>query len=321
MRQVFFFVVIIFMLAILIFLTETLVMRLAKDNGSSKSYFTAQQQLDYANKLLSKGLKEQAAEVFEDYLANPQLKPQEGANLLYRLGNIYMELYKYEKALKNFYKAEIIEPNSEFVQEMNQKIIEALENLGMSAQARYELEARASLGEEKEAKGRIVARIGKREITDAEIDAVLKNAPEGMRKSFEEPQKRLEFIRDYVAQEVLYIKAKRLGLDTKEDIRQTIEQMKKQIIVEHLLNKEIKERLDKISPEDIRLYYEANKQTWFDKNENRQKDLEEVKQEVEYQYMMKKQQEISQGLLKKALEEQEVEIYYTANNNEPKKDQ
>jgi hypothetical protein len=35
---------------------------------------------------------------------------------------------------------------------------------------------------------------------------------------------------------------------------------------------------------------------------------------------MKKQQEISQDLLKKALEEQEVEIFETGNKNETKKD-
>ena len=58
----------------------------------------------------------------------------------------------------------------------------------------------------------------------------------------------------------------------------------------------------------------------LDKKEKRQKGFEEVKQEAEYEYRMKKQQEISQDLLKKALEEQEVEIFYTANKNEPKKD-
>ena len=399
MRQVFFSIIIVLMLAVLIFLVATLPARIDKPKEPA-NFVSSQSQIDYANKLLSKGLKSEAAQSFEEYLAASQINPQEEARLLYKIGSIYMELYKYEKALKSFYKAEMLNPKSEFAQEMNQKIIEALENLGMSSQARYELEARTSLGQEKEIKVKVVARIGKKEITDAQIDEALKNAPQWMRKSLEEPERRLEFIRNYVGQEVLYTKAKRLGLDTKEETRQTLEQLKKQIVVEQFLGKEIQEKLDKISPEDIKLYYEANKDSFIEpaqikvsylsfenesqkdemiqklkkqegkpreasitegdsgiagigqakdvisglflkekgqisdplkikdkfyvfsileKRQKRQKSFEEVKSEVEYEYKMKKQQEISQDLLKKALEEQEVEIFETANKNETRK--
>lgn len=400
MRQGFFSIIIVLMLAVLIFLVANLPTRIVKPKEQG-SFLTSSSQIDYANKLLSKGLKNEAAEAFEEYLAAGKMQPQEEARLLYKLGSIYMELYKYEKALKSFYKAEMLNPKADFAQEMNQEIIEALENLGMSTQARYELETRTSLGKEKQAKGKVVARIGQREITDTEINEALKNVPQWMRKSLEEPERRLEFIRNYVGQEVLYTKAKRLGWDTKEETRQTLEQLKKQIVVEQFLGKEIQERLDKISPEDIKLYYDANKERFIEpaqikvsflsfenesqkdemiqklkeqrgkpqeasitegdlsitgigeakdviaglflkekgqiseplkikdkfyvfsileKKQKRQKSFEEVKSEVEYEYKMKKQQEIAQDLLKKALEEQEVEIFETANKNETKKD-
>jgi len=143
--QKFFLVVIILMLGILIFLVGILPNRIVKPEAMSHSTV----QIDYANKLLSKGLKEQAAEAFEEHLGKSQLSPQEEAKLLYKLGSIYMDLYKYEKALKNFYKADMVDLKAEFAQEMNQKIVEALENLGMGAQARYELETRTSLGQAK----------------------------------------------------------------------------------------------------------------------------------------------------------------------------
>jgi len=400
MRQVFFSIIIVLMLAVLIFLVATLPTRIVKPKEQA-SFLTSSSQMDYANKLLSKGLKSEAAEAFEEYLASGKMQPQEEAKLLYKLGSVYMELYKYEKALKSFYKAEMLDPKAEFSGEMNQKIVEALENLGMSSQARYELEARTSLGGEKQAKGKVVARIGKREITDAEIDEALKNVPQWMRKSLEEPERRQEFIRNYVGQEVLYTKARRLGLDTKEETRKTLEQLKKQIVVEQFLGNQIQEKLDKISPEDIKLYYEAKKDSFtelaqikvaflsfenesqkdemiqklkekegkpqeasitegdtsiagigeakdiiaslflkekgkisdplkikdkfyvfsvIEKRQKRQKSFEEVKSEVEYEYKIKRQQEISQDLLKKALEEQEVEIFETTNKNETKKD-
>lgn len=263
MRKIFFPIVVILMLAVLIFLVATLPGRVATPR-QAVNYLTPFAQIDYANKLLSKGLKEPAAEVFEEYLSANRLSALEEANLLYKVGSIYMELYKYEKALKNFYKAEMIEPKAAFAQEMNQKIIEALENLGMSSQARYELQARTSLGKGEETKARVVARIGTREISDAEIDEVLKNAPEGLRKSLEDPRKRLEFIRNYVGQEALYIKARRLGLDTREEVRQALEQLKKQIVVEQFLGAEVREKLNKISSEDVKLYYEANKDSFKD---------------------------------------------------------
>jgi len=400
MRQTIFSIIIIIMLAILILLVGIMPGRI-KVPGESVGYSAGFNRLDYANKLLSKGLKNEAAEAFEEYIVAAKIQPQEEAKLLYKLGSVYLELYKYEKALKSFYKAEMLDPKAEFSGEMNQKIVEALENLGMSSQAKYELEARTSLGQEKEIKGKAVARIGKREITDTEIDEALKNVPQWMRKSLEEPERRMGFIRNYVGQEVLYTKARRLGLDTKEETRQTLEQLKKQIVVEQFLGKEIQEKLDKISPEDIKLYYEANKDNYaelaqikviylsfenesqkdemiqklkkqegkpqevsitegdssisgigeakdviaslflkekgqisdplkikdkfyvfsiLEKKQKRQRSFEEVKSEVEYEYKTKKQQEISQDLLKKALEEQEVEIFETVNKNETKKD-
>ncbi|MCM8782562.1 MAG: hypothetical protein NC828_05900, partial [Candidatus Omnitrophica bacterium] len=58
----------------------------------------------------------------------------------------------------------------------------------------------------------------------------------------------------------------------------------------------------------------------LEKRQGWQRSFEEVKSEVEYEYKMKKQQEIAQDLLNKALEEQEVEIFETAHKNETKKD-
>ncbi|MCM8781934.1 MAG: peptidylprolyl isomerase, partial [Candidatus Omnitrophica bacterium] len=176
---------------------------------------------------------------------------------------------------------------------------------------------------------------------------------------------------------------------------------KKQIVVEQFLSSQIHEKLANITTEDIKLYYEANKDAYIqpaqlkvsflsfenetqkdemtqklkkkegnpkevsitegdsdimgigeakdiiaslflkekgqisdplkikdkfyvfsilEKREKRQRSFEEVKSEVEYEYKSKKQQEIVQDLLKKALEEQEVEIFETTNKDEVKKD-
>jgi len=134
----------------------------------------------------------------------------------------------------------------------------------MSSQARYELESRTSLGGQKVSAGKVVARIGKREITEDDIDEALKNSPAWLKTSLSQPERRNEFIRDYVGQEVLYEKAKRLGLDTKEEIRQILEQLKKQVVVEQFLGSAIRQKLELITPDDIKLYYEANKNNFVE---------------------------------------------------------
>jgi len=60
MRQVFFSIIIVLMLAVLIFLVANLPTRIVKPKEQG-SFLTSSSQIDYANKLLSKGLKNEAA--------------------------------------------------------------------------------------------------------------------------------------------------------------------------------------------------------------------------------------------------------------------
>lgn len=142
---------------------------------------SATDQLDYANILLAKGLQLQAASVFEKYIGTANASNQEIAKVCYRLGNIYMDSYQHEKALTFFYRAEMLDEAADFIQEMNQKIVEALENLGLASQAQYELAKRVSLGETSTKSGEVAARIGCH-ISQAEIDRALAAVPEWMRK-------------------------------------------------------------------------------------------------------------------------------------------
>jgi peptidyl-prolyl cis-trans isomerase C len=302
-----------------------------------------------------------------------------------------MDLHEYENALKTFYKAEILDGQADFMSDMNQKIVSALENLGMTQQAQYELDARTDIsGKTAPSEAKAVARIGKDEILETEINRAIDKMPEWMKKNFESPELKLKFIREYVAAEVLYRKAKRLGLDKTPDTKDAVESFKKQVVVEQIVKKEIDKNL-KISQEDVELYYKANKdkyiepegikvsyaelkdeskkveavnqlkegngtkiEDWIkkddtyisgigeakdviaglflkekgeftdplkvnekfyifsiiDKRQKREKDFNEVKSQAEYEYKSKKQNEIMNSLLKKALEEQDVGILY-----------
>lgn len=288
--------------------------RIIRQNGSPKVW-TDRTRLEFATLLLAKGLNDEAAEAFEEYVKYADADKKNLAAAYYGLGNIYMELGDYKKALSSFYRVEMIDKQADFRDEMDRKIVEALENLGMSSQARHELEARTGIGEKKRDEGKVVARIGKDDITESEIARALDGLPAWIRKNSLSDEEKREFIREYVAREVLYRKAKRLGLDRTGKVRDTLNSLKKRLAVEQLVQKEFEENV-KITPDDLKLYYEANKDKFMEETDKGGKKIkkrltfEDVKDRVASEYRLVKQREITGALLEKALEDQEVKIFF-----------
>src|SRR3989338_5197546 len=79
-------------------------------------------QLDFAQTLENKGLKKQALVAFDDYLKVAKISALEAARLFYKMGNMYMELLDYEKALYYFYKVETADPNARFKSQLDDKL-------------------------------------------------------------------------------------------------------------------------------------------------------------------------------------------------------
>ncbi|MCX7927696.1 MAG: peptidyl-prolyl cis-trans isomerase [Candidatus Omnitrophica bacterium] len=292
-------IVLIFLIAILALVSIQLYQLKAAIKTSSIEDLSIQ--LEFANRLLTKGLKKQAAEAFQEYLDKATLTKEQQAQILYKLGNIYLENQQYEEALRCFYKAELLLPNAQFANEMGQKIVTALENIGLSSQAKYELEARTAVGAKPKEEKDIVARINKKFITRDQIEEALSFIPEWARKEYDDPQKRKEFIKDYVAQEIIFQKAIRLGLDTDWQLRKTFEHIKKQMIVERFLSDRIKEKMSNLSETDIKLYYQANK------------DRYSQPAQVKIRYLdfdnLDKKEEIAKKLKEKEPQAKEVTVY------------
>jgi tetratricopeptide (TPR) repeat protein len=370
--------------------------------GHAKNSWDDKARLDYANLLLAKGLNSEAAGAFESCVNNNRMDAKDLAGVCYKLGNIYVGLGQYEKALSNFYKSELLDPASSYRQEMSQKIVTSLESLGLSQQAQYELDSRTSVKPDERRPEKIGVRIGKREISNEEIDMVINRLPEHIKKSLNSNDAKLKFVREYVATEVLYDKGKKLGLDRDNNIRYAVEDFKKQLVLQELLRDEINKQL-KISPEDVYLYYKANMnkyqvpervkvsflemddqsgsnsasaalkqgkgrkiEQWISKGSaflpsgigeskeavddifarakgelsgpfkigdkfymfvieqkepQRQQEFEEVKDRAAEEYRRQKEQQIVQSFLDKAVEQQEIEIFYqpkTENEKSPR---
>jgi tetratricopeptide (TPR) repeat protein len=227
----------------------------------------AEARRELAGKLLSAGLREKAIEQYELYLSEAELPADRRARIAYTLGTLCMEEGDYEEALGWLYQVEMLDPMTELAPEAGSKIVACLERLGRFAQAQYSLEARSGLDKDgrQEFKGEeVVARIGEDVITRRQIDEAVDAMPEWMRSSLEDPAQRRAFLEQYVAEELLFRKAKRLELDKDPWVRKQSERAARQLMVQKVLEDEIKAK-GKVTQDDVELYYRAHKDRYAEK--------------------------------------------------------
>lgn len=258
-KTIFFLIVAIVMFAVLV---ATMITRLAPPKESdTETYWTAEKQFQYANTLASKGLKGEALVAYGKYLELIGASPTNRAKVAYQMGNIHMGLGEYEKALASFYRVDLENPDTELASDVGPKVVECLERLGMASQARYELEARTSIGKKEagdsdEGFGPVIARVGKEEIRLSAINGALDQLPDWMRKQYQSDDGKINFVRQYIANELLYRKAKRLGYEDNPDVRVKLRDVTKQVLVQQVVAAEIGKVI--IDPRDVELYYKAN---------------------------------------------------------------
>lgn len=252
--------------------------------------WTPVQMRDYANKLKSDGLVDQAVDAYEEYLEKGDVDGPTRAKIYFSIGEMLLNASRYEDALSYFYKSETVDPNSPLKKEIGSYIVTCLERLGRGLDAEYQLESRVNLeGEEKveKAPGEVVARIGLREITMGEINARLEKLPPWMKDEFTKTkEKKLEFVQHYVAHELLFDKGMKLGIHRDPKIREQLQDVKKQIIIEQVINQEITGKIHP-EPDDLKNYYEAHKKNY------------EEPRKVKFKQILVDKEDTAQAILKR----------------------
>ena len=281
--------------------------------GSAVGFIGVEKQKEYANELKEKGLYPQAVAEFKKLQEQGGLSGNESANISYIIGKIYMEdLNDYQNALAEFIKVKVLAPGSNLTQEVNTRTIECLERLGKPLEARREMEKASTLNKKIEmAKGTIVAKIRDRNITREELDKELSKLPPYAQEMFKEDSKKPEFLKQYIATELMFDSAKRRNFENDKDIVDKAYQAKKSFMVQKLLEEEIRVKL-KISESDLKNYYEANKKAFTEQDKDKkevQKSFEEAKEKVYQACAMQKQQEIYGQMIEQLLKAEKVTIY------------
>jgi len=269
-------------LAILIFYTR-------EGKFDHSSYWMKEEATIYrelANKLKSIGITVEAVKQYENYFNKAKIDKRTRSNLAYTLGKLYMEDGNYEKALSWFYRVDMIDPDTPLKSEVGSKIVHCLETLGKFQAAEYALKARSSLEEnrEEELKGsKVVAEIGNRKITLREIDEALDELPPWMKEQFKGKEKKVDFMKKYVADELFYRKAKKLEYDKDAEIRKKTADFMKQLMINKILQEELKDKIT-IAEDDLKNYFKANQDRYKERAQARirliKAGMEEIAQNI-----------------------------------------
>ena len=241
---------------------------------------------ELANKLKSVGMAEEAIKQYENYFNTAQVDKRTRSNLAYTLGKLYLEEGNYERALSWFYRVDMIDPETPLKSEVGSKIVHCLETLEKFHAAEYALEARSSLDENQEGElkgGKVVAEIGNRKITLREVDEALDALPPWMKEQFKGSEKKLEFMKKYVADELFYRKAKKLEYNKDGELRKKTADFMKQLMINKILEDEIKDKIT-VAEDDLKNYFKANQDRYKERAQARirliKAGMEEIAQNI-----------------------------------------
>jgi peptidyl-prolyl cis-trans isomerase C len=223
-------------------------------------------QRELANKL-SETLPGMAVAAYQKYLDSADIPGAERAGVCYTVAKLAMSEGDYETALAFLYQAQVAGPDAALETEINTKMVSCLERLDRLIDAQNVLTETTSLGrpEKDVAKGEVIlARIGNDVVTEGDLNREIQKMPPWSQRNFSEPEQKAQFLKQYLAEHLLYKKALRMELDKDPEVMRQAQDYLRQSVVRKLLDDEVKSKV-KTTPEDVRLYYDANKDTFVEK--------------------------------------------------------
>lgn len=256
---------------------------------------------EVASELQAAGLNHEALSFYEKYWFESANADKD--SIAFSLGQLYENALNFERALAWYYLVDLVNPNSKYITEASKKKVSLLEKLGKTSAAKRELVDSSALEKKKrDQDSQVVAEIGTRQIFLNELDEFWDELPPEIKQKNDKKQ----LLSKLVADEVLYQKALRLGLEDDLNIKKKIELMKKQFLIQHILNEELKMNVEE---QDLKNHFEVNKDKFkikakakivFIKTKSKeevQKIQKNIKKGLDYHVVAK---ELGQGDLKES---------------------
>lgn len=235
-------------------------------------------QRELALKLEKQGLTESAVAAWQAYLAAKGDDAGKAAEIWYRIGTLWQDAGSHEKALAAYYTSESFGKLPNLEAELGRRVQECLGTLGRFAALRYELKDRTAVGGDAQAGSAVVAEIGPRRITLADLDRLIEErvsaqlerfggnlTPEQreqrrgeMMKQLGDNRVRRQILAQYLAEEVLCRKARDERLTDQPEVRARLQELERSALASELMSRDLAAKVT-ITPGDVKTFYEAGK--------------------------------------------------------------
>jgi peptidyl-prolyl cis-trans isomerase C len=116
--------------------------------------------------------------------------------------------------------------------------------------------------------GEYVAKIDGTAITKDAAQKEMNTLPPMAKQFFQGPEGNARFVDELVKKEMLYLEAKKRGLDKDEEYQRKLEEFRKFSLINKLLEKEM-ETASKVSDEEMKAYYDQHKDDFTEKTQVR----------------------------------------------------
>ena len=248
---------------------------------------------EVSSELRAAGALEESARLLEEHLQGLPLDSEDRPAIAYSLGQTYLDAGLPERALRWFYEAESLDSPA-LRDEVKRKIVHSLERLGRVYAAQAAIDQRVQLDSSAAKSGDpVVATIGEREIRRSEVLRAADDAGLSQRGPASDEQLG-GWLRQYVAEELLYNKATKLEYDRDPVVRRSAERLRRQLIVGKFVESEVLSGIDPQS-DDVANFFEANRSRYAQEGED--VELADVQQRVLHDYVSSKAQTEYQQLI------------------------
>jgi hypothetical protein len=329
------------LLIIVIAVTVNIIISLKKPDlfpsRQNSSGLAADQQKQLALKLENQGLLESSVLAWKQYLKKAELDDKDSALIWYRIGKLFQDNNEFENALDSYYRSESFAAVDAISAEIAIRIQECLESMGKFSAMRYELSDRVNMKQSDDttdASDTVIAEIGTQKITTADLDRRMEGridqqiklmAPylpdeernkqkETMHKQFSNSSSRMMYLNQFVAEAVLYRKARESKLTEDPMVRDLLNDQERSLLARLVLEKEYDNRIN-ITLSDLETYYAANKEEF--KKDDKEQAFDAVKNDVYRTLRTKKEQEIQQQLLSQLKDQYDVVIHQSVFTEKP----
>ena len=248
------FIWIIFGLSIII---VGLLMLLCFFGKPTKKIWSPKLQRELAVKLLDQEFTEEALYSFEKYLEIADIKLEEHVRVLFSMASTLIKKHAYNQAIALLYRIEILDPKFVIAPDTKKLIINCLTQLNRLSEAqvkRYQYTALYS-SNALDFTTNILATFSDQQFTLGEFLYEIDHDPQ-----FSESKlSRKELLNSLIFQKLLVQKAEDLNLDQHNDFVIQLAKMRELLLIQKYLESF---NTNDINSEDLRLYYEANKELY-----------------------------------------------------------